>query len=281
MRTARRSWSDLPDVVRQAVCDVLGADVAHFAPAAGGFSAGGVVGIACTASGSARVFVKAVPAEHFAAEDSRIEARVAAGLPAAVPSPWLRLLVEAEGWILLGYDPVDGHTPPEPWQDADLAAALDMLGTMTAALTPAPPDLDVPSIADRMAGRCDTWRGLRNDGRHGPLEVSACSWSPISPRATRSDCSSSTASDGPPARTPSTRSSSRSRATGPTRRPCHPSSALPPCAAGRNAPDVRPCAGWWVGGVRVTASARRGSRGAPARECPAHRPPVRLGAESR
>lgn len=168
MRTQRADWCSLPARLRRDVGDLLGGDVATFTPADGGFSVGGVVGVA--SSGPDRVFVKAVPTDHPAATDYRIEARVAAALPPEVPTPPLRLAADVGGWVLLAFDAVDGRPATEPWTDDDLTAALAVL-TRTADALAAVPGLDVPTVAERMAGRCETWRALERTGRCGPLDV--------------------------------------------------------------------------------------------------------------
>ena len=64
-----------------------------------------------------RWFVKAEPADQNGAADDRLEAAVSAALPTDVPTPRLKLVADQDDWVLLGYEPVVGHTPPEPWQD--------------------------------------------------------------------------------------------------------------------------------------------------------------------
>ncbi len=166
-RTARRAWEDLPPALRLAVHRVLGGPPERFEPANGGFSVGGVVGVATSAAG-AQLFVKAVPADHPAAVDYRLEARVARALPVGVPTPALLLFDEADGWVVLGFPVVPGHAAREPWHDDELDAALTALSSTARLLTPAPP-VEVPTVAERMHGRCRTWRGLVRDGRHGPV----------------------------------------------------------------------------------------------------------------
>jgi hypothetical protein len=73
--------------------------------------------------------------------------------------------------VVLGYEPLTGHAAHEPWQDAELDAAVSALRVSTGLLTPAPA-VQVPTVADRMAGRCETWRGLVSSGRYGPVEPS-------------------------------------------------------------------------------------------------------------
>ncbi len=99
------------------------------------------------------------------------EAVVAAALPRAVPTPRLRFAVEAAGWILLCFDVAPGALPHEPWRPHELTAALDMLAVCARELTPSPVR-GMPTLGERMAGRCETWRGLERDGVWGPVTVS-------------------------------------------------------------------------------------------------------------
>ncbi|WP_214321924.1 phosphotransferase [Nonomuraea sediminis] len=150
--------TDLPAALARELAHRLGSPLRAFAPAAGGYSRG-TRGIVTLADG-ARVFVKATDAEPT--DDYRAEAVVSAALPAEVPAPRLLFSCEVDSWVLLCTDVAPGTPPPEPWREQDLAAALDVLTTCARALTPAPiPGL--PTIAERMAGRCEIWNEL-----HGP-----------------------------------------------------------------------------------------------------------------
>lgn len=161
------AFSGLPSRLQYAVGNLVGG-VEGFTPTGQGERLGAVVGMVAGGAG-VWLFVKAVPAGHPAAGDYRVEARVGAVLPAGVPTPKLRLVEEADGWVLLGFDPVIGRTPAEPWTGAELAAALDALAVTAPLLSPAPP-VRVPTVAQRMAGRCQTWRALLTHGHHGPVE---------------------------------------------------------------------------------------------------------------
>ena len=163
------AFSGLPSRLQRAVGKLVGG-VEGFTPTGQGERLGAVVGMV-TGRAEAGLFVKAVPEGHPAAGDYRIEARVGAVLPAGVPTPGLRLVEEADGWLLLGFDPLIGRTPNEPWAAVELAAALDALAVTAPLLSPAPPVL-VPTVAQRMAGRCQTWRALLTHGHHGPVDRS-------------------------------------------------------------------------------------------------------------
>ncbi len=169
MTTRRRAWHDLPASALDRITTVLGARPREFRPAHGGFSVDGVVGIVSADRSGPRLFVKAVPGDHPATADYRFEGRVAAALPPGVPTPRLRLVQDADGWVLLGSDVVTGRVAREPWVDEELDAAMTALENTSRALAWPPSDVVVPTAAQRMAGRCTTWRAIAATGRCGPV----------------------------------------------------------------------------------------------------------------
>ncbi len=149
-----------PDVV-SAVAAAVGGRPLTFAPV-GTFFASDLAGIVTGAAG--RLFVKAVRSGRPMAADYRTEARVAAAMPPTVPTPRLRLVSDAPGWLLLGFEAVDGRVPDEPWRPGQLAAVLDAVTVTGRALDPAPlPGL--PTVADRLRGRSELWASLAATGR--------------------------------------------------------------------------------------------------------------------
>ncbi|WP_062345303.1 phosphotransferase [Herbidospora yilanensis] len=168
MRTQRVAWTELPAAVTDEFETRLGTAVIGFEERQGGFSFG-VLGVAFLADGD-QVFVKAVRDDAGNVQDYRTEAVVAAALPRAVPTPRLRFVFEAAGWFLLCFDVAPGALPQEPWQMDELAAAIDMLAVCARELTPSPVG-GLPTLGERLAGRCETWRGLARDGRSGPVAV--------------------------------------------------------------------------------------------------------------
>ncbi|GAT68875.1 aminoglycoside phosphotransferase [Planomonospora sphaerica] len=168
MRTQRRPWIELPDVVRQDVEHRLGAAVQSFEERPGGFSFG-VLGVATLSTGE-QVFIKAVTDDTANAHDYRIEAVIAAALPNTVPTPRLRFTCEQAGWLLLCFDLAPGDLPHEPWRPGELAAALEALAVCARELTPSPIG-GLPTLAGRMTGRCETWRALERHGVWDGLTV--------------------------------------------------------------------------------------------------------------
>ncbi|MEU1394051.1 MULTISPECIES: phosphotransferase [unclassified Nonomuraea] len=116
------------------------------------------------------VFVKAVPGDDPYAGDYRLGSKVASQLPKGLPTPRLRFVCERAGWVLLCYDLVLGQLPHEPWHLDELAAVMRALTACANALTPTPVT-GLPTVADRMTGRCDTWRRLEHDGVLGALTI--------------------------------------------------------------------------------------------------------------
>ncbi|GAA2386769.1 hypothetical protein GCM10010404_49610 [Nonomuraea africana] len=170
MRTARRAWAEVTPALRDEVEQRLGSPVREVEDRRGGFS-WGVVGVAALADGE-QVFVKAIQSSPDAVGDHRAEVGVSARLPAAVPAPRLRFGLERDGWLLRCFDLAPGVLPHEPWLDHELAAALAMLDACAEALTPSP-ITGVPTVAARMAGRCETWRALERDGTHDVVSGAA------------------------------------------------------------------------------------------------------------
>jgi phosphotransferase family enzyme len=161
MATRRRSWPEVPTELRQEAERQLGSPVRDFRGRPGGFTPG-LAGIAVCADGT-EAFIKATPVDGPGAADYRREAVIAGGLPEGVPAPRLRFAAERDGWLMLCFNVAPGHTAQEPWQPAQLTAILTTLSSCVEQLTPSPIP-DVGTVADRMAGRCRTWRSLATRG---------------------------------------------------------------------------------------------------------------------
>lgn len=159
--TRRRSWPEVPAELRQEAERQLGSAVRDFRGRPGGFTPG-LAGIVVCADGT-EAFIKATPVDGPGAADYRREAIIAGGLPEGTPAPRLRFAAERAGWLMLCFDVAPGHTAQEPWQPAQLTAVLNTLSFCVEQLTPSP-ILDAGTVADRMAGRCRTWRSLATGG---------------------------------------------------------------------------------------------------------------------
>ncbi|WP_146615488.1 hypothetical protein [Nonomuraea aridisoli] len=154
----------------------------------GGFSFG-VLGVATLTTGE-QVFIKAVGDDAAGVRDCRTETVVAAALPRTVPTPRLRFACELAGWLLLCFEITPGAQPHKPWWPDELSAALEALAVCARELTPSPIG-GLPTLAERMAGRCETWRELERNGVRGAVTVDSMGGmgtrAPVPSRLRRSD----------------------------------------------------------------------------------------------
>ena len=136
MTRVRPTWPDLPDPIRTAIEDRLGAKVTSWVSHDGGYSPG-LASVLTTERGP--VFVKtASPDQTEALRLHRNEAVKAARLPATLPSPaflWSLEVPDDGGvagaevprWAVLAFEPVHGRAVrTDPWDldDVDLLARL-------------------------------------------------------------------------------------------------------------------------------------------------------------
>jgi aminoglycoside phosphotransferase (APT) family kinase protein len=73
-----------------------------------------------------------------------------------VAAPALIDAWEAEGWVILSFEDIEGTNPALPWRDDQLARVLEALTATAAALSPSP--VDAPAAAT--PGGSDHWRQL-------------------------------------------------------------------------------------------------------------------------
>jgi hypothetical protein len=97
-----------------------------------------------------------VKAQRAFAESYRIEARRLRSLPPDAPAPRLLWAEEAEDWMLMETEYVDGRAPHRPWEPDELAAASAMLVDAAAVLTPAP-GLGLERAVEEWAGWVALW----------------------------------------------------------------------------------------------------------------------------
>ncbi|WP_157882306.1 phosphotransferase family protein [Streptomyces rubellomurinus] len=112
-----------------------------------------------------RVFIKGVPAEDRTAGMYRAEAAVGPHLPSGV-APALLWTVETGGWLVLGFEDVDGTTPEIAPGSAGLGAVLATVGELGGLLTPCPAGQTGPFsvLAGTLAG---CWERLAEGGLDG------------------------------------------------------------------------------------------------------------------
>ncbi len=140
----RIGWTDVPEHVREAVAQILGAPIAAHAPQGGGFSPGAAERLVL--ADGRRAFVKAgnLALNVHTPGMYRREAQITAALPPQVPATHLIGCYDDGDWVALVLADVDGRHPHVPWVRHELDAVLATLGQLAVELTPAP-DLDVPT----------------------------------------------------------------------------------------------------------------------------------------
>jgi hypothetical protein len=142
--------------VRSLIEQRIGTTVVQPISAGGGYTPG-FASILLGADGT-RHFVKAasVKAQRAFAESYRIEARRLRSLPPTTPAPRLLWAEEADDWMILETEHVDGRQPQRPWDPAELAAASAMLVAAASELTPAP-GLGLDRAVDDWGEWVDLW----------------------------------------------------------------------------------------------------------------------------
>lgn len=161
---SRLPWSALPASLRAAVEDRLGGRVLEAVTQPGGFSPG--VAARLRLSDGSRAFVKAVGDIN---PDSpgiyRSEAKIAAALPPDTPAPRLLDCIDADGWVMLLFEDIEGRMPAQPWRPDELSRVLHAMARLADALSPAP--IDAPPAARRFEQLGSGWRRLSEAARSG------------------------------------------------------------------------------------------------------------------
>jgi aminoglycoside phosphotransferase len=155
----RLHWGQLPDHVRRGLETRLGSAVTDAVTQPGGFSPG--VAARLRLADGRSVFVKAVSASinpHSPGMHRR-EARIAAALPASVPTPRFLDAHDDGDWIALIFEDIDGTTPRTPWEQQELDRVLKAITELSSALTPAP--IAVEPVAQLMSDVFTGWQRLQ------------------------------------------------------------------------------------------------------------------------
>ncbi|WP_030687067.1 phosphotransferase [Streptomyces globisporus] len=172
----RPHWSDLPPHVHALVTHHLGGSVQPQPSAGGGFTSG-YAAVIRGAHGSQ--FVKAVDVSDNAvvADCYRREALINQALPESVPAPRIRWVEERDGWLVLGFDAVEGgHMPAAPWQAEELAATLDAYATTAEAL--AAPSGQLQQVGLQPVGDGGDFDDWRTQASSGPSAIALPGWVP-------------------------------------------------------------------------------------------------------
>ncbi len=152
----RLGWKFLPPHIRAEVERRCGSPVVSSVSCDAGFTPG--LASVLTCADSSRHFIKAAAAvaQRTFADAYREEARILAGLPARVPAPRLRWVID-EDWFVLCTEFVDSTQPARPWSVADLDATLDTCERLAAATTPAPAVLSGKPFTQEAADLLPGW----------------------------------------------------------------------------------------------------------------------------
>ena len=161
----RTAWEALPEPVRDAVEELIGAPVEEAVTQVGGFSPGVAARVRTRTGG--RAFVKAVSAEANPVSPGihRAEAAIAGALPAAVPAPRLLGTYDDGTWVALVFEDVDGRQPHVPWREGELGLVLGAVEQLGRALTPSP--VAAPPVAEALADDLAGWQRLIDAGDDG------------------------------------------------------------------------------------------------------------------
>jgi hypothetical protein len=144
----RCQWHELPPAVRAEVQSHTGPMLRTTPVEAGSIS--DFAAVLDTRDG--RVFCKGAVAGNPMGWMHRNEARINPYLPAQMPRLYWQ--IEADGWLLLGFEYVEGRHPDLSPDSPDLPAVAATLNAMAAALTPCPiPKVQAATVrwADRVA----------------------------------------------------------------------------------------------------------------------------------
>lgn len=136
MTKRRITWTDLPEAVTAWVETTLGSPVVDWRSQSGGWSPGTADRLVC--SDGSRAFLKAVhpSLNPVAPRLYRDEIAAAAVLGPQVPCAHLISSYDADGWVGLLFEDIEGRHPVAPWREAELRAVLRALDELAAATTP-------------------------------------------------------------------------------------------------------------------------------------------------
>ncbi|SMD27358.1 phosphotransferase family protein [Kibdelosporangium aridum] len=153
----RSTWDELPAPVREDVERQVGRVVRVESASAGRNSQfAATLHVADTGE---QLFVKGIITDHSQARAYRHEADINAWLPSVAPR--LRWRVETSGWLMLGFDHVDGRHADLSPGSADLPLVALSVAALAEGLCPSPVS-GVPSVVGQWE-RLAAWRRIRRD----------------------------------------------------------------------------------------------------------------------
>ncbi len=158
----RVSWQWVPPGVRDSVERYLGTTVDRAESQIHGFSP--ALASRLSLADGRQVFVKAIGPDYESGAPGgqdiyRREARIAAGLPGSAPVPRLMESWEADDWVVLLFEEIDGWHPAFPWQEQEFDRVLEALTLLADQLTPSP--LSAPKAS--IPGEQNYWAMLSDE----------------------------------------------------------------------------------------------------------------------
>jgi aminoglycoside phosphotransferase (APT) family kinase protein len=156
----------LPPLIKCEIEARIGERVVRSNTQSGGFSPG--MAARLVTAGGREIFVKAVSeqANPDTPQMHRREAEVVAALPPEAPVPRLLWSFDEAGWVVLGFEAVDGRTPTQPWRADEVRMVVAALHRLHQALTPSPIASDTAS--NLLASHIKGWGELRQAGGLDP-----------------------------------------------------------------------------------------------------------------
>jgi Ser/Thr protein kinase RdoA (MazF antagonist) len=148
----RPTWEELPPEIRRFIEAECGAAVVATESMGAGFTPGFASRLRL--DDGRRVFVKAADdaARRPFADSYREEIRKLGALPDAVPAARLLWSHDADGWVALGLEDIDGRHPERPWRTDQLGLVLATVDAMAEVLTPPPADHPWSPLVDELGG---------------------------------------------------------------------------------------------------------------------------------
>ena len=162
----RLHWKFLPPQVRALVESHLGGEVVDALSQDSGFTPG-FASVLTSASGE-RLFVKAaskVAQADFAASYAE-EARKLQILDGLVPAPRLQWVHDDDGWVVLGFEAVEGRAPRRPWRPDELERALDLAEAIAEATHEVPESLSLMPVVEDLPELVTGWDVVPEDWPH-------------------------------------------------------------------------------------------------------------------
>jgi Phosphotransferase enzyme family len=163
--TQKLEWQELPEHVRGAVEDFLGAPIVSSETQPGGFSPGVAAKVRTNLGKTA--FVKSVSSalSAFGADANRREIVHTRALQCNPRVPRLLHSFEQDGWVTLISEIVQGKHPDLPWRDDELALVLSEIVELSASLTPCPHPELFGLMAERDLGVFSGWANLAGESQ--------------------------------------------------------------------------------------------------------------------